>query len=268
MSELSGKIEVAEKLITAVVQNYHAPVVMSSFGKDSVVLLDLLKGMNLKLPILFHREPFEPKKYVFANQVIEEEGYVVYDYPPTLTQIVKNGEAMEIVNRYQVGPKQFTWLGTGIKQPEDGKPFLCGYRDLYMKPCGLFNFPWDVALLGHKSSDSDPIFGAIPLTVDIKATEGGCDFAYPLRHFTDEDVWAYIETFDVPYNTLRYDKANGYREFEDITHNNDYYHTCVRCMDRDQPASVFCPKLDCEITNISSTVRYIEPVAPNYIGKE
>ena len=268
MSELNDKIAEAGALIVKVAQAYHSPVVMSSFGKDTVVLLDMIGRNGAKFPILFHREPFEPKKYAFANQIIERNRYVVYDYPPSLTQIVKNGDAMEIVSRYQVGPKSFTWLGTGIKEPIEGKPFLCGYRDLYMKPCGLFNFPWDVALVGHKSSDCDPIFGSIPLKVDIKATEGGCDFAYPLRHFTDEDVWEYIERFKVPYNVLRYDKANGYREFEDITFNNDYYHTCVRCMDRDEPESVFCPRLDCEITNISAAVRYIDPVAPSYIGKE
>jgi hypothetical protein len=265
---LEEKIEWAEKFLRTVLQTYSAPVVMSSFGKDSVVMLDLLASMDAKLPILFHREPFEPDKYAFANKLIERRGYVVYDYPPTFTQIVKNGATMEIVNRYQVGMKAFTWLGTGIREPEDGKPWLCGYRDLYSKPCGLFNFPWDVALVGHKSSDVDPILGEIPLTVDIKATPGGCDFAYPLRYFTDAEIWEYIERFGVPYNTERYDKSAGYREFSDITFNNDYYHACTRCMDKDQPASVFCPRLGSEISNISASLRYTEPVVPAYIGKE
>lgn len=265
---LLEKIATSRAFIQQILDAYHAPVVMSSFGKDSMVLLDLLDREEAKLPILFHREPFEPKKYSFANRIIEQRGYTVYDYAPTSTELVKNGSASEIVNKYQVGPKAFTWLGTGIKAPKDGKPFLCGYRDLYMKPLGLFNFPWDVAIVGHKSTDTDPILGEIPLKVDIKASEGACDFAYPLRHFTDADVWEYIETFNVPYNDRRYDKSNGYREFSDITFNNDYYHTCVRCMDRDEPESVFCPRLNCEITNISGTIRYAEPPVLSYIGKE
>lgn len=262
MSELQGKVETAKKFIRQVMNAYRAPVVMSSFGKDSMVLLDLLKDENI--PLLFHREPFEPLKYAFANKIIEQRGYVVYDYPPTSTQVVKNGTAVEIVNKYQVGPKAFTWLGTGVKAPEEGKPFLCGYRDLYSKPVSLFEYPWDVAFVGHKSTDHDPILGPIPLTVDLKASEGACDFAYPLRHFTDADVWEYIEAHGIPYNERRYDKANGYREFSDVTFNNDYYLTCIKCMDRDEPAAVLCPRLNCEITNISGMIRYAEPAVLDY----
>jgi hypothetical protein len=259
------KLQRAESFIRSVLSSYKNPVVMSSFGKDSMCLLHILKTMKVTLPILFHREPFEPKKYAFANRIIEQEGYVCYDYPPALTQIAKVGESIEIVNRYQVGPKKFTWLGTGIKEGESG---LCGLRDFYMKPTGSFNFPWDVVFVGHKSSDVDPLFGGVPLTVDIKANEGGPDYAYPLRWFTDEDVWKYTELFQVEYNDRRYDREHGYREFEDIRYNNDYYHACVNCMDRDKPATVYCPRLDCEVTNISGSLRYVEAEKPEYIGKE
>jgi 3'-phosphoadenosine 5'-phosphosulfate sulfotransferase (PAPS reductase)/FAD synthetase len=262
MKDLFEKIEFAKKFIAQVLETYHLPVIMSSFGKDSMVMLDLVD--NGDLPILFHREPFEPLKYAFANKIIAERRYAVYDYAPNSTEIVKNGSAMEIINKYQVGPKSVVWLGTGIKEPDPAKPFLCGYRDLYMKPLGTFNYPWDVAFVGHKSSDHDPILGAIPLTVDIKANEGSCDFAYPLRHFTDAEIWEYIETFNVPYNERRYDKANAYREFPDVTYNNDYYHTCVKCMDRDEAAAVFCPRLGCDISNISGSLRYVEPTVLNY----
>ena len=265
---LDDKIEAAHDLIGRVLHSYHSPVVMSSFGKDSMVLLDLVDALDKKLPIVFHREPFEPFKYQFANQIIQNNNYAVYDYPPIGTMMVKRGDEAEIVNRYQVGPVAVTWLGTGIKKPQPDHPFHCGYKDFYEKPVGLFKFPWDVALVGHKSTDVDPILGPLPLKVDILASEGACDFAYPLRHFTDADVWEYSERFEVPINLKRYDKANGYREFADITYNNDYYFTCVKCMDRDEPEAVFCPKMNCEISNISKDIRYAEPKPLSYIGKE
>ncbi len=265
MDELDAKIEAANKLIERVVANYKRSVLMSSFGKDSMVLLEIVKQMGLRFPILFHREPFFPKKYEFANGVIAQNNYTVYDYAPASTSISKNGQELEIINWYQVGPAKFAYVPTGIRTPRDGEPFLCGYQDLYLKAFGSFAFPWDVAFLGHKSSDHDPILGAIPLQVDIKVNDGGPDYAYPLRHFTDADVWEYHKRFNVPVNEKRYDLANNFKECADITFNPDYHHACVRCMDRDEPSVVFCPKLGCEIPNISREIRYIEPALPSYV---
>lgn len=266
--DLTDKIEYATGLISQMVGRYKKPVLMSSFGKDSMVMMDIVERMGIKLPILFHREPFFPQKYEFSNRIIVEKNYTVYDYAPSLTQITKNGDVMEIVGRYQVGEKKFTWVPTGIKKPVEGQDFLCGYEDIYLKPCGGFAFPWDVALVGHKSTDIDPIIGAIPLRVDMKVNGGGCDFAYPLRYFSDADIWNYTEKFQVPFNEKRYDKSNGYREFEDITFNPDYHYACTRCIDRDEPDSVFCPRLNREISNRSEDVRYpVTVVTPGYIDR-
>src|ERR1035437_3368236 len=265
---MHSKIENAKSLIRKTLGSYSKPIVMSSFGKDSMVVLHILKTMDLNLPVLFHREPFEPQKYTFANSVIVAEGYVVYDYPPSLVKMAKNGDKIELVNFYQTSGKgDSIWLGTGIKEPVEGQPFLCGLEDVYNKPMGYFKFPWDLGFVGHKSCDTDPIYGDIPLKVDVKINEGACDYAYPLRHFTDSDVWEYTEKFNVAYDDRRYNKADGYTEFSDITYNPDYFHCCTRCMDKDSPEMVYCPKLKKQIANISNTISYAPPVKYTYIGK-
>jgi hypothetical protein len=270
MSELDLKIERAQDVIAKVLPHYSHPIVMSSFGKDSVVMLDLLKHAGHKFPVLFHREPFFPKKYAFANRVIEEEEYTVYDYPPAGTSLIKNGDKIEIVNWYRVG-KKFAYLPTGIRAPEEGKPFLCGYRDLYKKPLAAeVEFPWDLVFVGHKSSDKDPIYGEVPLNVDLKKNEGGPDYVFPLRYFTDEDIWEYSLAFGVRQNEQRYQIGSEFlgcgSEVSDITYNNDYHHACVRCMDRDEPETVLCPLIDQQITNISSEINYTDIVRPSYLG--
>lgn len=268
---LSYKILKASDLMLSVLTKYKNPVVMSSFGKDSMVMLDILKKLGQKLPILFHKEPFEPTKYEFANSVIQEEGYTVYDYPPSLTTIIKNNGVTEIVSYYQAGPPNgestaYTYVPTGIKPYEEGESFLCGYEDIYSKPLGSFNFPWDVCFVGHKSSDIDPVIGKVPLLVDIKQTVGGADYAFPLRYFTDENIWEYTEKYKVAYNKKRY--RDG-KELSDISHNPDYFRACTRCMDKDEGEVVFCPKLQSEISNIASSLRYEKTVPkPAYIGVE
>lgn len=254
-------IEEARKLISEQIQSHKNPIVMSSFGKDSMVLLDLIKRCGYKLPILFHKEPFEPKKYMFSNRIILEEDYTVYDYPPMRTGIVKNGEAMEIANFYQLG-NSYSYLPTGIRENEKG---LCGLLDLYSKPLSLFNYPWDLVFLGHKSTDIDPIFGPVPVNQNVIHSDI-CDFILPLAAFTDTDIWSYIEAFDVPYNDKRYDKNNGYKEFQDITYNPDYFHACINCIDRDKPDVVYCPKVNKSIPNISKYLDYPEITLPSYVG--
>lgn len=262
---LDEKVEGAKAFFKSVLETYNKPVVMSSFGKDSMCLLHLLKTMGIKLPILFHRKPFEPKKYEFADSVIHAENYTVHDYPPSNTSVTKNGDKAEITSYYQVGGNATIWLGRNIIKPEDGKPFLCGLEDFYDTPIGAFHFPWDVCIVGHKSSDVDPIQGPVPLKSDIHHPEEGPDYAYPLRYFTDADVWEYTYKFKVPYNDKRYDKSSGYKEFKDKTYNDDYYCACMRCIDKDESSVVFCPKYNKQVSNISSTIRYKDIPKFSYI---
>jgi 3'-phosphoadenosine 5'-phosphosulfate sulfotransferase (PAPS reductase)/FAD synthetase len=100
--------------------------------------------------------------------------------------------------------------------------------------------------------------GPIPIAVDSYQVEGGPLCVFPIRSLTDEEIWRYTEIYHVPYNEKRYDKSNGYAEFEDLTFNNDWYPACVRCMDATQPEKIFCPKDGREIQNRCNEVRRVE----------
>ncbi len=269
---LDAKIAAAVELIVAATGHHARPIVASSFGKDSMVLLSLVARAGFKLPILFFREPFFPRKYSFANWIILQHDYVVYDYPPRQTLVSKRNGEMEIVNLHDA-PGRPLYLPTGIRPPVDGdEAYLCGLLDLYDKPKGSFpSFPWDLILIGHKNSDTDPILGPCPLNTDLQPGEAGGAPAlcFPLRHFTDEDVWTYTERFKLPINHRRYDRTAGWKEFADITYNPDYFHACTACIDRDNPAMVMCPRLGREIPNISSQVLHLDAIKlPAYVGKE
>lgn len=267
---LPDKVRYALSLIKEIVSQHENPIVFSSFGKDSMVLLDLIKKADLKLPVLFFREPHCPKKYLFAHAIILAEGYRVYDYPPFQTYFSKRGETVEILNLHQ-GPVGggAIYLPTGIKPPKLGEAFLCGRWDLYEKPtCIGYAFPWDLGLVGHKGSDTDPILGPCPVNTHFQP--GSPDLLLPLKDFTDEDVWRYTIEQGLPINEHRYNRADNWREFSDLTYNPDYFHACTACLDSDSPAEVFCPKLQRAIPNISGEVRKLSPEAefPAYLEKE
>lgn len=248
---LSEKVEQAKKIVTDCLAGVERPVIACSFGKDSMVMLDLLRRMGKQLPILYwKREHHFPAKNAFANRMIAEWELETYDYPPLFTQVVKKDDKIEVVNNFQVGRAKWISVPSGIIAPKDGEKFLCALNDMYGKPTGSFNFPWDCVLIGHKSSDIDPLQGAIPLLVDVTDTEPKVMF--PLRHFTDADVWEYTKEFAVPQDMNRY-KENG----EDVAFNNDYYPACTACMNPEGPETVWCPKLNQPVENVSQSLNWV-----------
>lgn len=260
---LEEKVKEAKNLIERFVV---APVVLSSFGKDSMVLLDLIKKTNKKYPIIFWKEPFLPKKYSFANKIILDNDYTVYDYPPLETTVTKEGENFEIINYYQIGnnPIETIYLPTGIVSPISSEEYLCGLEDIYNKPKGTFNFPWATIFLGHKNSDIDLILGSVKLKENY-FTHNNKTFVYPIKAFTDQDIWEYTEKENLPINSLRYNKDNNWKEFSDYTYNPDYFPVCISCMDKDNKAQVLCPKTNKLIPNISKELVDIRPNLSHYL---
>jgi hypothetical protein len=239
---------------------YNKPVFMCSFGKDSMVLLDLMVSANLNFPVLFHRDPWWPEKYAFADRIIAKYGLEVYDYAPLAVTMWEGKEIMAFTTHYQVGKQANSVLQVpkNILPPEVGKKYLCGLKEVLQRPTGTFNYPWDVAIVGHKNSDKDQIAGAIPLTCDVKLGAGVTpDLVFPLRDWTDEDIWDYTESRKIPVQEDRYDAANRC-ERDDKRSNSDYAHVCIACIDRRSTArSVMCPKIAMEVSCIPHLVPYV-----------
>lgn len=264
--DLDEKVRAALTLIDEQCSAHQHPAVMSSFGKDSMVLLSLIKKAGLQLPVIFHTESFEPKKYAFSNRVIESNNYSVYDWPPLEMQVIQRGEHFEIVNRHQVAADRFDYLPIGIREPSADESYLCGLKDLYMKPTGGFIFPWDLVFLGHKSSDVDPILGPVPLPHDV--VKDTFNAAFPLRHFTDSDIWAYTVRENLPINHGRYDLKNSFKEKADISTNPDWFAVCTKCMRKGlgENEEVDCPKQGIKIPNVSHLLRWVPAEAfPEYV---
>lgn len=250
------------------------PAVLCSFGKDSMVVLWIVRQVTKNLPVVFFKEPFFPKKYRFANEIIDVLDLTVYDFPPVFTGHVQNGDNFEVVNWYAGYKGAYLYLPTGTHRPTGGEKFLCAKKDLIGKPRVTgYNFPWDTIFVGHKDGDIDPILGTTSLkarTVKIK----GMTLALPLKNWTDKDIWDYTREKGIPFNIDRYDEDNDYREKPDKTYNNDYHPCCFKCLDNTEPRMVICPKTDKLVENTAKgpaeNREKIDQVlqAANYVGTE
>ena len=251
---IEAKAETALREIRDMLKAYANPVIKCSFGKDSMVLLHLCYANALPLAIVYYRDPFFPRKNAFADSVIQAWNLAVWDYPPIHTSLRHGTEMVALVSEYQSGPGLSTIAvlknTSEYKDGSDPREYLCAVSFL-SRPCGTFNYPWDVALIAHKDCDTDPIYGIIPLHSQLVMRDEGPDLFFPLKEWSVDDVWDYIEAFNVPFQADRYDRKTR-SEHADKTFNSDWYPTCLRCVDkRLSGQTVFCPKFNRELQNVS-----------------
>jgi hypothetical protein len=270
-------------------------VLLCSFGKDSMVLLDLIRDAlpqrelnchSYPLPVIYHRHPYFPARHEFAERVIRSWALEVYDFPPVACGVKCKGDSrsemvdrdqppsssphlpspgrLELVTRYQIGSGVID-VPMNTEPPIARRPFVCGLQWLTRPKTLGSQWPWQTVFIGHKSSDVDPYEGPVPLKSDHVQT-AGVNAVFPLRHWTDDDVWDYTQTNRLPYDARRYFERS---EAGDKWLNPDYVHACTACIDpRETRRTVPCPKLGgALVRNLGPTVVRMETL-PDYIDRE
>jgi 3'-phosphoadenosine 5'-phosphosulfate sulfotransferase (PAPS reductase)/FAD synthetase len=200
------------------------PIVLCSFGKDSIVLLHLCLRLR-KVPVLFFRFPKFHEKHAHAYKVMTDWDLEVYDAWPSQVQYYQSGTFFEVLHGYQTGEQSFIQLFSGIRARQDHETrYLCAVKDLLCRPLAAgWSYPWDLTIHGHKGSD-DPEIGGAGAIANPVSPLGATTLVVPFVDWTDADIWAYIQHYDLPYDRQRYEQ-------QDETTSPDKYPTCYRCLD-------------------------------------
>jgi 3'-phosphoadenosine 5'-phosphosulfate sulfotransferase (PAPS reductase)/FAD synthetase len=258
---------------TALLRYFPEPrALMCSFGKDSMVLLHLIREVlprtellahSYPVQVLYHRHPWFPVKHEFADSIIRSWNLEVHDYLPVACGVKTKEDMIELVARYQFGNSVMD-LPVNIEEPGNRREYACGLQWILRPKATAMTWNWKTVFIGHKSSDVDPFEGHVPLKHDA-AKVGNINLVFPLRHWTDDDVWDYIEKNNVPYDKRRY---AGRLEVPDHWLNPDYLHACTRCVDpRTTSADVMCPKLNRMISNVGDKVLRLDS-RPQYVKEK
>ena len=255
-------------------REFRAPVVLWSGGKDSTAMLHLLRfKLGVKLPCVQWREPRFRHRYAHSDLLAREWDLTLYDYAPGRIAIqdgydIETGQPrFDFLKYYQWGHHSALVLSLGTEAPTETEiaedRYLCGLADVLQRPCGSFNWPWDSAFHGQKSADVDLIKGAVPLMQDVRRTPDSPTQLFPMRHWTDDDIFDYLEAEGVPMDPTRYDRATGkWGHKQDKSHNADYYPICWNCVNRHLSSPVYCPKLRSEVNNIAHLAPYEDNAIP------
>jgi len=233
-------------LIQECLDNSSNPICMCSFGKDSLVMLHLLRSIR-KIPILFFREPFFQKKFAHVQRIAELWDLTLYDYPPTNVTYIQLDDYFEIFNFYYVDGKDKAILYAGIRNyTSDDKQILCAVTDWLKRPTvSSYDFQWDCVFLGHKQTD--PVHIADKVQLEHKLKFGKGILCLPMKDWTDKDIWDYIKKYELPYDKKRYDE-------NDESVNPDLFPTCHNCLDyKKKNEKIYCPKNNVMINSIART---------------
>jgi hypothetical protein len=254
------------RVIEQALDKFKRPAVLWSGGKDSMVLLHLIKFQLFhNLPCICFKEPWFPEKQAFANSVIQDWQLEVWDWAPSHVKLCSGNGRIDVLNSYQINmpgitAPDFITLARGTEKPEKNQPYLCGVETFLSRPLGTFNFPWDSLFHGHKSCDVDPTSGEMPLRTDIMQNPLSASAIFPLRHWTDDDIFDYIHGHQIPYDKTRYD-VEKHKVLPNTRYNPDYYHACFACCDKKGPEFVRCPKYNVVMNNNPKAVEWFEPSA-------
>lgn len=241
-TDLTPKIDAALDLIAGEVLNASKPIVLCSFGKDSIVLLDLCLSIR-KMPVLFFVQDAHrfPEKYTHAHEVIQEAQLEAYTLPPQRVTYVQDGDYFELFHTYggsTTGPLN---MAMGCTPHQGESQFVCAVNEV-MTPQQTVNYPWDVTFHGHKETDDIRLVKKTKINNPVSIS-GTTRIVLPIWNWTDDDVWAYIRMRGLPYDHDRYDQGN------DVV-NPDKYPTCFACVDtRARGQKVYCPVLESKIEN-------------------
>jgi 3'-phosphoadenosine 5'-phosphosulfate sulfotransferase (PAPS reductase)/FAD synthetase len=251
-------------------REFRNPVVLWSGGKDSTAMLHLLIfKLGVRLPCVQWREPRFRHRYAHSDLLAREWDLTLFDYAPGRIAIqdgfdIDTGQPrFDFLKYYQWGHHSALVLSLGTEHPKEGEPYLCGLTDVLQRPTGSFNWPWDAAFHGQKSADIDLIKGGVPLAQDVRRVDDSPTQLFLMRHWTDDDIFDYLEAEGVPMDPTRYDRSSGkWGHKQDKSHNADYYPICWNCVNRHLTAPVWCPKLRSEVNSIAHLAPYEDNSIP------
>lgn len=269
---IKGKIEKALSIIAENLVKSKRPIIWSSFGKDSIVLIDLIRKISTNVPILFQREYSCPEKYEHAERLIKKYNLSVYSYPPmnTALQYINNQDGSiewEVQNYYSYTNGTNYTIPTGIVDNPRSK--VCCLEKIYSKPFSLTQYLWDTQFIGHKDTDKDSFYNSLKLQDYVYKKMGLPTCVFPLKDWTDNDIWEYIDCNNLNYNKKRYIRTGeSWRgQYKNTKYNPDYFECCLECM-KPNNEKVFCPKENKEILSISHLIRFDKAPQLEYFNRE
>lgn len=171
----------------AQVEKAEHPALLFSGGKDSLLLLDIVRKIR-PVTIIHFYDRLHPE----VERILKLWDLDILSWQPAHQYFIPFGDDPALVSEYSFGAARLPVV-TGIMQSKD----KCEIEKLRFERMPHFDYPFDVTLWGYKRGDDrHPIMGeAFPICFDLGTTR----MLAPLYHWSDEDVLSEIARRELPY---------------------------------------------------------------------
>ena len=214
-----------------ILANCESPIIASSFGKDSNLVLYIARQIRQNIPVLCFNWWWTPHQLIFVKQLIKEWELKCFFYRPNRLDNI--GES--IISYYQIGDKEMPV----IADVENGHE-KCGIEagQKALKNPHIPSFWWDCLITGSKKADKHSL---VPCDKSVtEYSNNGVKIETPLWDWTDREVFEAIELLKIPIDNRVYQE-------QDLTADTGSFNYCVNCVRAKQTEQVFCPKVNKEI---------------------
>lgn len=193
---LANKIERAHMIIIDALQHYHNNAVACSWGKDSIVLVHLVRDFCPNIKIVYHNTGVEyPQNLAYRDRMLKEWNISNYEETKPLMSF---WECAKIYGMPQTRKQSFQ-----RKKGDKDTPMCC--KMLKEKPAKIWckENKIELEFVGLQAAES------MSRRLSF-LREGECFYnktlkvqiCRPLMIWTDQDVWEYHKLFNIPINPL------------------------------------------------------------------
>lgn len=222
-------MEQARQNIIQALDGAARPALLYSSGKESQLLLELALNVRPDITVLWLRHALTRKQKEFGESELLRRDVLAFSYDPRSVYYLPTSSGLKLVAEYDAGGSPLPQ----IRDVADGE--ACGLKVARGNPSPA-PWPFDVVLAGTLDVDEHPVFGQGFFPAD--GTQIGTSRFYaPLRHMSESDVLAALESLGVPVDPARY----GGEQARDP----DTFAACTRCLTG--KGNVFCPEAQGEI---------------------
>lgn len=245
------KITKTVGIVQAAIEKYRSPALLVSFGKDSMVLLHLLR--SFKLPVICHIPPYHPERWMFAREMAAKMKLSVFSYPPEWVALKEHNDKHYVASGYTAGKGEIRVIYQRIEHSPEG---ICGLHDVLRQPKGTMLNQWDLMICAQK--DGDPGTGGEMMKMEstLHQTASGVDTLFPMRDWTEQDIYRYTLSNSIPIHRDRYtvDVDNGvFSERQNHSYNPDVATGCFACL-MPGDGCVECPRIGgIEVSRVPNT---------------